>query len=100
MRLEQATNAIRAYKSCLPRALLDILEEFTPRQVAEELGKHEIFVWDGNYYAISVTESLGVEESGGMVRPQNAGIIVGPVHYNMPEEIHKFGEVLGEIATS
>jgi selenocysteine lyase/cysteine desulfurase len=69
------------------------MEGFTPREVAEELGKRDIYVWDGNYYAISVTESLGVEETGGMVR-------VGPVHYNTVEEIHRFGEALGEIVTS
>jgi selenocysteine lyase/cysteine desulfurase len=69
------------------------LKGHSPRQVAEELGKRDIYVWDGNYYALSVTEALGVEESGGMVR-------VGPVHYNTMEEIERFGEVLGEIATS
>ena len=121
MRLKQAMGAIKAYESELSRAMLEVLEEtpgvniyglrdldrleervptfaftlegFTPRQVAEELGKRDIFVWNGNYYALSVTESLGVEESGGMVR-------VGPVHYNTVEEIERFGEVLGEIATS
>ena len=120
LRLKQAMSAIRAYETQLTQALLEVLEEtpgvtiyglrdfnrleqrvptfsftlkgFTPRQVAEELGKREIYVWDGNYYALSVTESLGVEESGGMVR-------VGPVHYNTVDEIEKFGEVLGEIAT-
>jgi hypothetical protein len=35
--------------------------------VAERLGQAGIFVWDGNYYALAVTEWLGVEESGGMV---------------------------------
>jgi len=121
LRLKQAMTAIRAYEFELSRTLLEVLEEtpgiqiyglreldrlaervptfaftlrgFTPRQVAEELDKRDIYVWDGNYYALSVTESLGVEESGGMVR-------VGPVHYNTVEEIERFGEVLGEIATS
>ena len=120
LRLKQAMTAIGAYEAQLSRATLEILEEtpgiqiyglrdidrlaervptfaftlegFTPRQVAEELGKRDIYVWDGNYYALSVTESLGVEESGGMVR-------VGPVHYNTLEEIQRFGEILGEIAT-
>jgi selenocysteine lyase/cysteine desulfurase len=32
-----------------------------------------------------------LEESGGMVR-------VGPVHYNLVEEIQRFGEVLGKLA--
>ena len=62
-----------------------------PRKVAEELDKYNINVWDGNYYALSVTERLGLEDSGGMAR-------VGPVHYNTAEEIHRFGEVLRRIA--
>ena len=53
--------------------------------------RQNIYVWDGNYYAINVTNRLGLEDSGGMVR-------VGPVHYNTLEEIRKFGEVLGRVA--
>ena len=64
-----------------------------PRQVAEELDKAGFYVWDGNYYALAVTERLGLEESGGMVR-------VGPVHYNTVEEIEGFGEALEGIAIS
>ena len=112
-------SAIRAYEFELSRALLDILAEtpgvtvygitdtrrldervptcaFTlsgksPRQAAEELDEENIFVWDGNYYALAGTERLGLEDSGGMVR-------VGPVHYNTVEEIRRFGEALREIA--
>jgi selenocysteine lyase/cysteine desulfurase len=47
----------------------------SPRQVAEELDEANIYVWDGNYYALAVTERLGLEDSGGMVR-------VDPVQYN------------------
>jgi cysteine desulfurase family protein (TIGR01976 family) len=61
-----------------------------PRKVAEELDEANIYVWDGNYYALAVTERLGLEDSGGMVR-------VGPVHYNTLEEIERFGEVLGRM---
>jgi selenocysteine lyase/cysteine desulfurase len=50
-------------------------------------------VWDGNYYALNVTERLGVEESGGMVR-------IGPVHYNTLEEVEQFGQALRRIAAS
>ena len=64
----------------------------TPRQVAEELDEANIYVWDGNYYALAVTERLGLEGSGGMVR-------VGPVHYNTIEEIKRFGEELGRITS-
>ncbi len=119
LRLKQAMNAIRAYEFEIGRVLLEILAEtpgvrvygpkdtrrleervptvsFTlkgwqPRRVAEKLDEAGVYVWDGNYYALAVTERLGLEESGGMVR-------VGPVHYNTVEEIHKFGEALGKIA--
>jgi selenocysteine lyase/cysteine desulfurase len=56
------------------------LQGYTPRRVAERLGQAGIFVWDGNYYALAVTERLGVEESGGMAR-------AGVAHYNTMEEV-------------
>lgn len=118
--LKRAMSAIRAYEFELSRALLDVLEEtpgvtiygltdrrrldervptvsFTlkdwhPRQLAECLGDEGIYVWDGNYYALAVTERLGLEESGGMLR-------VGPVHYNTVDEIERFGEALRKIAS-
>lgn len=121
LRLKQAMAAIRAYEFELSRALLEVLEETPgaqiygltdprrleeraptfafnlkgkhPRQVAECLNREGFFVWDGNYYAMNVTEQLGVEETGGMVR-------VGPLHYNTVEEIRRFGEAMGRIATS
>ncbi len=51
------------------------------------MAAQNINLWDGNYYAISVTERLGLEESGGMVR-------VGPVHYNTLEEVGRLREAL------
>ncbi len=53
-----------------------------PRKVAERLAEQNIYVWDGNYYAINVTERLGLEENGGMVH-------VGAVHYNTLEEVEQ-----------
>ena len=67
------------------------LEGYTPRQVAERLGQAGIFVWDGNYYALAVTERLGVEESGGMVR-------VGIAHYNTPDEVDRLLAVVDDLA--
>ena len=67
------------------------LEGYTPRQVAERLGEEGIFVWDGNYYALAVTERLGVEESGGMVR-------VGIAHYNTLGEVDRLLDAVGELA--
>jgi cysteine desulfurase family protein (TIGR01976 family) len=116
--LKRAMTAIRAYEFELSRALLDVLEEtpgvtiygltdrrrlearvptvsFTlkgwhPRTLAEALAKEGIYVWDGNYYALEITERLGLEGSGGMLR-------VGPVHYNTVSEIERLGETLGKI---
>jgi selenocysteine lyase/cysteine desulfurase len=118
LKLKQGMAAIRSYEFELSRVLLDILAEtpgvtvygitdtkrleervptcaFTlsgksPHQVAEKLDEQNIYVWDGNYYALRVTERLGLEDSGGMVH-------VGPVHYNTLEEIKQFGDVLRKI---
>ncbi len=58
------------------------MEDGSPCQLAAFLGQLGFFVWDGNYYALNVTERLGVEASGGMVR-------IGCAHYNTPEEIER-----------
>jgi cysteine desulfurase family protein (TIGR01976 family) len=115
LRLKQATGALHVYELEISRAMLEALEEipgltlyglkdpnrleervptfsFTlkgwhPRQLAEALAKERIYTWDGNYYALSVTKRLGLEESGGMLR-------VGPVHYNTLDEIERFRQVL------
>jgi cysteine desulfurase family protein (TIGR01976 family) len=68
------------------------IEGHTPRQLAETLGEQGIFVWDGNYYALNLTERLGVDQDGGMLR-------IGLVHYNTSEEIDRLLAVLREIAT-
>ncbi len=59
------------------------VEGKTPLLVATELGKAGIYVWDGNYYALEVMQTLGCEGHGGMVR-------VGATHYNTPAEIDRF----------
>jgi cysteine desulfurase family protein (TIGR01976 family) len=61
-----------------------------PLWIAERLGEEGIFVWDGNYYALAVTERLGVEESGGMVR-------VGIAHYNTAEEVDRLLEAVRKL---
>jgi cysteine desulfurase family protein (TIGR01976 family) len=62
-----------------------------PRAIAEALGRAGVFVWDGNFYALSVTERLGLEDQGGMVR-------VGAVHYNTTDEIVRLGDALRRLA--
>lgn len=65
-------------------------ERRSPRTIAERLGREGIYVWDGNYYALAVTERLGLESRGGMVR-------VGAAHYNTSAEVKRLGEALRKI---
>lgn len=62
----------------------------SPRELAESLGERGIFTWDGNYYALNLTERLGVESSGGMLR-------IGLVHYNTAEEVDYLLDAVREI---
>lgn len=119
--LKQAMTAVHAYEFELSRALLSALEavpglrifgntdprrlderiatfsfrigDTNPRTVAEKLAAENIYVWDGNYYAINVTERLGLEDKGGMVR-------VGAVHYNTLDEVAKLKDALLKISAS
>jgi cysteine desulfurase family protein (TIGR01976 family) len=117
--LKQAMRAIRAYEFELNRAMLTALEaipglrlygltdprrleervatfsfrlkDIPPRRLAEKLAEENIYAWDGNYYALNVSERLGVEDSGGMLR-------VGAVHYNTLEEIDRLKTALLKIS--
>ena len=57
-------------------------EGTTPAQLAEALAAENIFAWNGNFYALGISEALGVEESGGLLR-------LGLVHYNTLDEIDR-----------
>jgi selenocysteine lyase/cysteine desulfurase len=114
--LKQAMLAMRAYEHEMNRHFLQIFDAVpnvtlygpwqvedrvatfsfrvagkSSRQAAEEFGRAGINLWDGNFYALAVTQHLGVEDTGGLVR-------VGAVHYNTLQEIERFGEVLRSIA--
>ena len=119
--LKKAMLAIHGYELELSRALLSALEavpglhlygltdpdrledrvatfsfrlkDLHPRKVAEQLADQGIYVWDGNYYALNITERLGVEDRGGMVR-------VGAAHYNTVEEVERLKEALLIISAS
>jgi cysteine desulfurase family protein (TIGR01976 family) len=54
---------------------------FTPRHMAESLAARGIFVWHGNFYALPLTESLGLEPEG-LLR-------IGLVHYSTREEVDR-----------
>ena len=119
LELKKGMSAMQAYEAELSRELIGIIEAvpgarvhgitdlnrldqrvptvaFTvegkrPEQVAEAIGKQDIYVWNGHNYALAIVERMGLLEAGGMIR-------VGPVHYNTKEELQKFGEVLEKVA--
>jgi len=63
----------------------------TPRELVAYLGERGIFAWDGNYYALNLSERLGVEPRGGMLR-------IGLAHYNTADEIGRLLAALRELA--
>ena len=62
----------------------------TPLELATKLGARGFFTWDGNYYALNLTERLDVEKDGGFLR-------IGLVHYNTMEEVDRLLAALKEI---
>ena len=65
----------------------------TPTEVATFLGERGIFTWDGNFYALNLTERLGVQSTGGLLR-------IGLVHYNTAEEVDRLLAALREFSRS
>ena len=51
-----------------------------PTQIAEQLARQNIYVWDGNFYAYEAERALGLEQQGGFLR-------IGLTHYNTLQEI-------------
>jgi cysteine desulfurase family protein (TIGR01976 family) len=116
--LRAAMTAIQAYEMELGRHLLEGLARLERFQVwgitdvkrlawrvptvslslpgtsAEKLAEHlsakDVFAWNGNMYAINLSERLGLEQNGGFLR-------LGLVHYNTHEEIER---VLGVLAAA
>jgi cysteine desulfurase family protein (TIGR01976 family) len=86
------TDPTRFHQRCATLAIRieDGNPEHGPLQLANTLGERGFFTWDGNYYAINLTEHLGVEKTGGFLR-------LGLVHYNTPEEVDRFLAALQEI---
>jgi cysteine desulfurase family protein (TIGR01976 family) len=85
------TDPKRFHERCATLAVR--IERHSPLQLATQLGEHGFFTWDGNYYALNLTEHLDVEKSGGFLR-------IGLVHYNTGEEVDRMLAVLREIVGS
>jgi cysteine desulfurase family protein (TIGR01976 family) len=67
-------------------------ERTTPAELAAALGQRGIFVWDGNFYALEVSQALGLEPHG-MVR-------IGVLHYNSADEVQRLVDAVSEAVGS
>jgi cysteine desulfurase family protein (TIGR01976 family) len=59
---------------------------WSPAPLAQRLAELGIFVWHGNYYALALSEALGLEPHG--------AVRVGLLHYNSAEEVDRLLEAL------
>ena len=66
------------------------VKDQTPLGLATRLGERGFFTWDGNYYALNLTERLDVEKDGGFLR-------IGLAHYNTEDEVSRLISALKEI---
>jgi selenocysteine lyase/cysteine desulfurase len=73
--------------------VIDQAKHQTPLALSTKLGDQGIFTWDGNYYALNLTERLDVEKTGGFLR-------IGLVHYNTAEEVARLLNILEALAKS
>ena len=68
------------------------IEGHSPLELATQLGERGFFTWDGNYYALNLTERLDVEKDGGFLR-------IGLAHYNTATEVERLLVALREIVS-
>ena len=61
----------------------------TAEQIGAALAEEGIFAWAGNFYALELSETLGLEPEG--------ALRVGLLHYNTKEEVDRFIKVLDGI---
>jgi len=61
----------------------------TAQEIGAALAEHGIFAWAGNFYALELSEALGLEPEG--------ALRVGILHYNTAEEVDRFLDVLSRI---
>jgi len=82
------TDPARFHERCATLAVR--IGNHTPLELSTKLGERGFFTWDGNYYALNLTEHLDVEKSGGFLR-------IGLVHYNTTDEVDRLLAALREI---
>lgn len=90
VRIYGITDPARFEERCSTLSLR--IGDHPPATIAEFLDRRSIFTWDGNYYALNLTERLQVEGKGGMLR-------IGLVHYNTLEEVDRLLNALREFTS-
>jgi selenocysteine lyase/cysteine desulfurase len=66
------------------------LEGKRPSEISQRLNEANIFAWAGNFYALAVTQRLGLEDQGGLLR-------LGLAHYSTASEVDTLLEVLADL---
>ena len=61
----------------------------TAQEIGAALAERGIFAWAGNFYALELSEALGLEPEG--------ALRVGILHYNTAEEVDRFLDVLSRV---
>jgi len=79
-----------AGRACRVPTIAVTHRRFSPRDMAQRLGVRGFFVWHGNFYALPLTEALGLEPNG-LLR-------IGLLHYNTREEVERLLAAMGELA--
>lgn len=67
------------------------LPEVAPEEAARRLGDEGLFVWDGDFYAVTLIERLGLAKIGGVVR-------VGMAPYITESEVDRLAQAVRHIA--
>jgi len=68
-----------------------VVDGSTPDEVARRLGEEGVFVWNGDFYATTVCEALGVSDCGGLIR---AGI----APYSTDDDVRRLVDGVARIA--
>src|SRR5262249_50333111 len=80
LRLYGISDPKRFHRRCPTIAVR--LKGQTPLELATQFGERAFFTWDGNYYALNLTERLDIEKDGGFLR-------IGLAHYNTADEVER-----------
>jgi cysteine desulfurase family protein (TIGR01976 family) len=67
------------------------VEGVSPDEVARRLGREGVFVWNGDFYATTVCDTLGLSDCGGLVR---AGI----APYTTEDDVRRLVDGVGRMA--